>query len=92
MIAMVSKFGPDVEVSPKKTYVSLRRHKQFALIKPSTATRIDVGLNLKDVAAAGRLETSAGFNAMCSHRVRVTSTSEVDAELRGWLRSAYRAC
>lgn len=85
----VGKFGGDVELAPKKTYVSLRRSKQFALIQPSTADRLDVGINLKAVPAKGRLEASGSFNAMVSHRVRVTSAKDIDAELLGWLRAAY---
>ncbi len=42
LIAKVGSFGKDVDVSPKKTYVSLRRKKQFAILQPSTATRLDV--------------------------------------------------
>jgi hypothetical protein len=91
LIAAITKFGGDVEVSPKKTYVSLRRSKQFALIQPSTATRVDVGINLKGTPAAGRLEASGSFNAMVSHRVRVESKGEVNAELIGWLKKAYEA-
>jgi hypothetical protein len=53
-----------VELAPKKAYVSLRRKKQFGCIQPSTATRVDVGVNLKGVAPAGRLETSGSFNLM----------------------------
>jgi Domain of unknown function (DUF4287)/Domain of unknown function (DUF5655) len=89
IVSAVGGFGPDVEVAPKKANVSLRRSKQFGLIQPSTASRIDVGLILKDVPASGRLEASGSFNAMFTHRVRVGSLAEVDAELIGWLRRAY---
>ena len=89
LIAKVEGFGKDVEIAPKKAYVSLRRKKQFACLQPSTATRFDVGINLKGVAPAGRLEASGSFNAMVSHRVRVHEVKEVDDELIGWLRQAY---
>jgi Domain of unknown function (DUF5655)/Domain of unknown function (DUF4287) len=89
VLAAVKKFGTDVEVSPKKAYVSLRRNKQFAIVQPSTATRVDVGINLKGVEPAGRLEASGSFNAMVSHRVRVSKPGEVDKELLGWLKKAY---
>lgn len=89
LLEKVSSFGNDVEVSPKKAYVSLRRKKQFAIVQPSTATRVDVGINLKDAPVTERLEASGSFNAMVSHRVRVSSVKEVDKELIGWLREAY---
>lgn len=87
-------FGKDVEIAPKKTYVSFRRAKQFALVQPSTKTRVDVGIQLKgtelaDGAPSDRLEPSGSFNAMVSHRVRLTEVGDVDAELTGWLRTAY---
>jgi hypothetical protein len=85
----VGKFGADVEFAPKKTYVSLRRSKQFALVQPSTPERLDVGINLKGAAPGGRLEASGSFNAMVSHRVRVSSAKDIDNELLGWLRAAY---
>lgn len=87
----LSTLGPDVELAPKKAYVSVRAAKQFAILQPSTATRLDVGINLKGVPAGGRLEASGSFNAMVSHRVRVGSAAEVDGELLGWLRRAYDA-
>lgn len=89
ILAAVQKFGSDLEVSPKKANVSLRRNKQFALVQPSTATRLDVGLNLKGVAPAGRLEASGSFSPMVSHRVRLDSVRGVDKELIGWLKQAY---
>lgn len=85
----VAKFGGDVDLAPKKAYVSLRRKKQFGLVQPTTADRLDVGINLKGVPAKGRLEASGSFSAMVSHRVRVTKAAEIDAELVGWLRAAY---
>lgn len=91
IMSEVTNFGSDVVVAPKKAYVSLRRNKQFALVQPSTKTRVDVGINLKGVAADGRLENSSSFNSMVSHRVRLTDTSEVNDELIGWLRQAYNA-
>ena len=89
VIASVQGFGPDVEIAPKKANVSLRRSKQFALVQPSTATRVDIGLILKGTPAQGRLEESGSFNAMFTHRVKVASVAEVDPELVGWLRKAY---
>ena len=90
LIAAVTKFG-DVEVSPKNAYVSLRRAKQFAILQPSTATRLDVGIKLKGVKPVGRLEASKSFNSMVTHRVRVESLKDVDKELVGWLRQAHDA-
>jgi hypothetical protein len=89
LVAAVRTFGSDTEFAPKKAYVSLRRTKQFGLIQPSTATRVDVGLVLTGVAPKGRLEAAGSFNAMVTHRVRVGSATEVDRELIAWLRQAY---
>src|SRR5205085_11345610 len=91
LLKAMGKFGNDVEVSPKKAYVSIRRNKQFAILQPSTATRLDVGINLKGVEPSGRLEASGSFNAMVSHRVRVAKIEEIDKELLGWLKAAYDA-
>ena len=91
IIKVVSKFGKDVEISPKKTYVSLRRNKQFGLVQPSTKTRVDIGINLKGESPTTRLEESGSFNAMVSHRVRLTKKGDVDAELKRWLKKAYDA-
>ena len=38
-----------------------------------------------------RLEASGSFNAMVSHRVRVSKREEVDKELISWLKQAYDA-
>jgi predicted transport protein len=90
VIAMtVSTFGNDVEFAPKKTYISLRRAKQFALVQPSTATRIDIGINLKGVAPNGKLEASGTWNGMVSHRVRLITLADFNKDVKGWLKQAY---
>ena len=86
----MNKFGSDVEISPKKAYVSLRRSKQFAIIQPSTKTRVDLGINLKGVEPEGRLEKSGSFNSMVTHRMKITDKKEVNAELKKWLKEAYK--
>jgi hypothetical protein len=91
LVASISGFGGDVELAPKKGYVSVRRKKQFATLHPSTATRFDVGLQLRGEPPRGRLEVAGAWNAMVSHRVRLESLAEVDAELVAWLRRAYEA-
>lgn len=89
LMAAIGKFG-EFEIAPKKGYVSLRRTKQFAMIGPGSATRVDVGLNMKGVAPTERLlaEKPGG---MCQYKVKLTTASEVDAELVGWIRQAYDA-
>ena len=89
LVAKVAKFGKDVELAPKKAYVSLRRSKQFGLVQPSTATRVDLGLNLPGVEPEGRLEASGSFNSMCTHRVRLESAADVNRQVVGWLKQAY---
>jgi len=89
LMTAITTFGDDIEPALKKGYVSLRRKKQFAMIQPTTATRIDLGLILKDVPATERLESAASFNALFTHRVRVSTINDVDAQVISWLKQAY---
>ena len=86
LVDAVSEFGNDVEIAPKSATVSLRRSKQFALVSPTTKTRVDVGINLKGEPGGERLKATGG---MCTHSVGVTSVDDVDDELLSWLREAY---
>jgi predicted transport protein len=85
----IQVFGNDIEFAPKKAYVSVRRSKQFAIIQPSTKTRLDLGLNIKNKEAEGKLEVSGTFNAMCSHRVRLESLNDLSDDVWAWLKEAY---
>ncbi len=85
----VQKLG-EFEIVPKKGYISLRRKKQFAMIGPKTNTRFEVGLNAKDLKKNARLlEQPKG--SMCNYIVPLIDVKEVDAELIGWIRSAFEA-
>jgi hypothetical protein len=86
IVKFSESLGSDVEIAPKKTSVSLRRKKQFALITPATKTRIDLGLALKGEDASARLEI---YNAMCSHRVRLETSTDFDAQVKDWIKLAY---
>ncbi len=87
----VKGLGGDVGIAPKKANVSVRRSKQFALVQPSTKTRMDLGIQLKGVAPTGRLEASGSWNAMVSHRVRLEDASAFDDDVKAWLKAAYDA-
>jgi Domain of unknown function (DUF5655) len=67
----------------------LRRNKQSALSQPSTSDRLDIGLILKAVKPAGRMEASGGCNAMFTHRVRITKLADVDPDVKRWLKQAH---
>ena len=89
IMAEIHKLG-EFEIAPKKTYLSLRRKKQFAMVGPTTNSRIEVGLNMKDVPATERLlaEKPGG---MCQYKVKITDAKEVDKELLAWVHIAYDA-
>ena len=89
VLTAVSRFGSDVEIAPKKTYVSLRRSKQFAIVQASTRSRVDLGLNLKGVEPTDRLESGNVFSGMCTHRVRLTTPDDLDEAVISWLQQAY---
>ena len=89
IMAEINKFGKDIEIAPKKAYVSLRRKKQFAIIQPSTKDRLDVGLNIKGVPPSGNVEEGAKWNAMCTHRIRVEEEKKINKDLISWVKKAY---
>lgn len=85
-----------VKACPCKTFVPLFRHHVIAQIKPSTRTRIDLGLALGPDAKAGkkfpaRLIDTGGLakKDRITHRIEITSLRDIDAEVEKWLRRAY---
>ena len=89
LIDKISAFGTDVELAPKKTYVSIRRKKQFAILQPSLKTRFDIGLNLKNEPPTGKLEAAGSWNSMCTHRIKIQEQKEIDADVLNYIKKAY---
>jgi hypothetical protein len=81
--------GP-FEIAPKKTYLSLRRRKQFAMVGPATKDLVEIGLNVKGLPEHPRLKALPP-GGMCQYTVRLGSAAEVDAALAALLRAAYDA-
>jgi hypothetical protein len=73
------------------TYINLYRGaKKFALVQ-ITAERLDIGIKLKGVAPTDRFETAGAWNAMATHRVRITDAKQIYKEVLAWLKQAYDA-
>lgn len=89
LLAEVLKFGDDIEVAPKNAYVSLRRKKQFGSLQPATKTRFEIGLSLKGLPGGGMLEEITIPNSMFSHKIKLESLNDLNAEMISWLRKAY---
>lgn len=90
LVAAARGFGP-VELAPTDSYVSLTSQGRKFAVVAATADRLDVGLKLKGEEPVGRFEAAGSWNAMVTHRVRVTDPAQVDAELLDALRRAYDA-
>ena len=88
LLNYIQSLGKDIEIAPKNTYVSLRRKKQFAVLNPATKSRFEVGINLKGQKPAGILEAEKP-NSMCTHKISITNTDNVDPEVLNWIKTAY---
>jgi Domain of unknown function (DUF5655)/Domain of unknown function (DUF4287) len=91
LLSLGRSLGKDVRVCPCQTMVPLYRKHVFAQIKPTTRTRIDLGLALKDTRVPKRLINTGGFakKDRISHRIEITSPKEIDAEVKKWIKVAY---
>jgi len=85
------KIGKEAKACPCKTIVPLYRNHVFAQIKPTTNSRIDLGFALGDMKPTGRLIDTGGFakKDRITHRIPITALSDIDDEVKRWLKVAY---
>lgn len=95
LIDLGRALGADVKVCPCQTIVPLYRNYVFAQVKPTTRTRIDFGLALKKATKKipTRLLDTGGLakGDRITHRIPISSVSDIDAEVKSWLQIAYDA-
>ncbi len=89
LLSEIQSFGNDIELASKKGYVSLRRKKQFACLKPATKTRFELELIIKGQEAEGILEPITGAGAMCTHKIKIEDESQINTEIINWIKLAY---
>jgi predicted transport protein len=89
LLDAANALGNDVAIAPKKAYVSLRRKKQFATLRPASKTRFEIGLNIKEQESEGKLEKIDKPNSMCSHQINISAEETPDNEVLNWLKVAY---
>jgi hypothetical protein len=91
LLTLGFSMGKDVKACPCKTIVPLYRRHVFAQIKPTTRTRIDLGLALGNTKAPKRLIDTGGFKKKdrITHRIEITAPGDIDGEVTRWMKSAY---
>jgi hypothetical protein len=91
LLSLGRSLGKDLKVCPGRTIVPLYRKHVFAQIKPTTRTRIDLGLALKDTKVPKRLIDTGGLakKDRITHRIEITSLKDIDGEVKKWLKIAY---
>jgi hypothetical protein len=85
----VKKFGGDIAIDCTNSYVSILRGERKIAVIQVYRERMDIGIKLKGVSTTDRFEAAGSWNAMMTHRVRVTAKEQIDKELIKWFKNAY---
>src|SRR5208282_1528395 len=93
LLELGKSMGPDVKACPCKTMVPLYREHVFAQIKPTTNSRIDLGLCFTTYKGKlpKRLIDTGGFakKDRITHRISISSLAEIGGDVKKWLKAAY---
>jgi len=92
VVAVASGFGA-VDVQVRKTYTSLYGPRRaFAAVRPTTKTRVDLGLRIDGTEPGGRLlDGSKTAGGTINLRLPLQSVDDLDEEAVSLLRQAYEA-
>lgn len=93
LLQVGTSIGEEAKACPCQTMVPLYRNHVFAQIRPTTNTRIDLGLALTHHKGRlpKRLIDTGGLKKKdrITHRIAISSTKEIDGEVKKWLKIAY---
>lgn len=85
--------GPEAKACPCSTIVPLYREHVFAQLKPTTQTRVDLGLALAKHKGKlpSRLIDTGGLakKDRITHRIEITKLGDIDDGVEKWLKVAY---
>ena len=93
LVATIEALG-EVQTFPKKGMVGFAAagaKGQFVVLSPSTPDRFDIGLKLKGVDPTARLADAAGWYTSMTHRIQLTSPTDLDDEVLDRVAQAYGA-
>jgi hypothetical protein len=93
LLTLGKSLGDDVKACPCKTIVPFYREHVFAQIKPTTNSRIDLGLALTHYKGKlpKRLIDTGGVakKDRITRRIEITAVEQIDGEVKKWLKTAY---
>ena len=93
VLRLAAKLGAEVKACPCRTIVPLYRNHVFAQLKPTTNTRLDLGLSVAHYQGKlpKRLVDTGGLakKDRITHRIGPTTQKEIDSDVEKWLKIAY---
>jgi hypothetical protein len=89
VVKKILALGMDVELTVAKTYVTFRRKKQFAILRPGNGV-LELGLCLGGVKPAPKLAAAKSFGSdRVTHRVAIAKAGELAGETMRWVKVAF---
>ena len=85
---IIEELGKDVSVEGRGGYTPFVRKRQFAAVKASTKTRVDLGLRFKQAPDSALLSTTS-LPGQSTHKLGLTSIEQITDEVRELIRLAY---